>query len=140
MLIYMITTMFAIAIYLFSSWLRAVENSQVLQQSVNLQRILIVYLSRTNNTKAVIENYSKNYWWWFGSNWIKNVVSCYREIVVKVVTVNEIGYLPPLKTKINSIGKYDVVFVDSQHWVCSCLHSWKVVYFNMIWWKNCYFI
>ena len=36
--------------------------------------------------------------------------------VQQVVKENEAGYLPPLKTKIDSIEKYDVVFVGFPTW------------------------
>jgi flavodoxin len=37
-------------------------------------------------------------------------------MVQQVVKENETGYLPPLKTKIKSIEKYDVVFVGFPTW------------------------
>ena len=41
----------------------------------------------------------------------------YRTTVDQVVKENETGYLPPLKTKIDSIQNYDVVFVGFPTWV-----------------------
>lgn len=40
----------------------------------------------------------------------------YQATVQQVVKENETGYLPPLKTKIDSIEKYDVVFVGFTTW------------------------
>ena len=40
----------------------------------------------------------------------------YKAIVDQVVKENESGFLPPLKTKIDSIQKYDVVFVGFPTW------------------------
>ncbi|HEX8014691.1 MAG TPA: flavodoxin, partial [Flavobacterium sp.] len=40
----------------------------------------------------------------------------YKEIVDQVAKENESGYLPPLKTKIGNIEKYDVVFVGFPTW------------------------
>lgn len=40
----------------------------------------------------------------------------YRATVQQVVRENETGFLPPLKTKIDSIEKYDVVFVGFPTW------------------------
>jgi flavodoxin len=40
----------------------------------------------------------------------------YQATVQQVVMENETGYLPPLKTKIDSIVKYDVVFVGFPTW------------------------
>lgn len=40
----------------------------------------------------------------------------YQTTVNQVAKENETGYLPPLKTKIDSIDKYDVVFVGFPTW------------------------
>lgn len=40
----------------------------------------------------------------------------YQATVDQVARENETGYLPPLKTKIDSITKYDVVFVGFPTW------------------------
>src|SRR5512135_1847549 len=83
----------------------------------NPEKILIVYLSRTNNTKAVAEI-------------IHNIVGGtlialelnnpypenYRATVAQVANENETGFLPPLKTVIDSIEKYDIVFVGFPTW------------------------
>jgi flavodoxin len=78
---------------------------------------IVVFLSRTENTKALAEiihnlvggtlidleledPYPKNY----------------REMVRQVAMENEIGFLPPLKTRIDSIERYDIVFVGFPTW------------------------
>lgn len=81
------------------------------------KKVLIVYLSRTNNTKAIAEIIHKN----VGGKIValeleKPYPENYQAIVQQVVTENETGYLPPLKTKIDSIEKYDVVFVGFPTW------------------------
>lgn len=86
-------------------------------QSVSAKNILIVYLSRTNNTKAIAEIIQKN----VGGTLVvleleKPYPENYRQTVQQVVQENERGYLPPLKTKIDSIKKYDVVFVGFPTW------------------------
>jgi flavodoxin len=80
-------------------------------------KILIVYLSRTNNTKAIAEIIHKN----VGGTLValeleKPYPGNYQVIVQQVVAENETGYLPPLKTKIDSIEKYDVVFLGFPTW------------------------
>jgi hypothetical protein len=40
----------------------------------------------------------------------------YQATVQQVVNENETGYLSPLKTKIDSIQNYDVVFVGFPTW------------------------
>jgi flavodoxin len=86
-------------------------------QSMASKKILIVYLSRTNNTKAIAEIIHKN----AGGTLIgleleKPYPENYQQTVQQVVNENETGYLPPLKTKIDSIEKYDVVFLGFPTW------------------------
>jgi len=81
------------------------------------ERILIVYLSRTNNTKAVAEIIHKN----VGGVLValeleKPYPENYRATVQQVVEENEAGYLPPLKTKIDSLQNYDIVFIGFPTW------------------------
>lgn len=80
-------------------------------------KILIVYLSRTKNTKAVAEMIQKN----VGGKLVaieleKPYPENYQAIVAQVASENQSGYLPPLKTKIDSIAQYDVVFVGFPTW------------------------
>ena len=81
------------------------------------QKVLIVYLSRTKNTKAVAEMIHQK----VGGDIVNlELVTPYPEhyqaTVDQVARENETGYLPPLKTKIDSITKYDVVFVGFPTW------------------------
>ena len=81
------------------------------------QNILIVYLSRTNNTKAIAEIIREN----VGGMLValeleKPYPENYKEIVDQVADENETGYLPPLKTRIENVQKYDVVFVGFPTW------------------------
>ena len=80
-------------------------------------KVLIVYLSRTNNTKAIAEIIQSN----VGGRLValeleKPYPENYKATVEQVVKENETGYLPPLKTKIDSIEKYDVVFLGFPTW------------------------
>lgn len=80
-------------------------------------KVLIVYLSRTNNTKTIAEIIHKN----VGGTLValeleKPYPENYRATVEQVVKENETSYLPPLKTKIDSIQNYDVVFVGFPTW------------------------
>jgi flavodoxin len=86
-------------------------------QSMESKKILIVYLSRTNNTKVVAEIIQRN----VGGKLVPLELvtpypADYRATVEQVVKENETGYLPPLKTKIDSIRSYDVVFVGFPTW------------------------
>jgi flavodoxin len=81
------------------------------------KKILIVYLSRTNNTKAIAEIIQKT----VGGTLValeleKPYPANYEATVQQVVKENEAGYLPLLRTKIDSMETYDVVFVGFPTW------------------------
>jgi flavodoxin len=80
-------------------------------------KVLIVYLSRTNNTKAVAGIIHKE----LGGTLVdleleKPYPANYQATVQQVVRENEQGYLPPLRTKIANLSQYDVVFVGFPTW------------------------
>jgi len=76
-----------------------------------------VYLSRTNNTKAIAEMIQRNVGGALVSLEVeKPYPENYQAIVQQVVKENETNYLPPLKTKIDSIEKYDMVFLGFPTW------------------------
>jgi flavodoxin len=81
------------------------------------EKILIVYLSRTNNTKIIAEMIQQN----TGGKLVALELVTpypddYRATVEQVVHENETGFLPPLKTRIDSIQQYDVIFVGFPTW------------------------
>lgn len=81
------------------------------------EKILIVYLSRTNNTKTIAEIiHSKVGGTIIALELEKPYPENYRATVEQVVRENETGYLPPLKTKIDSIQNYTIVFVGFPTW------------------------
>lgn len=93
------------------------EMNAKISPKVDPDRILIVYLSRTNNTKAIAEIIQKN----VGGTLValeleKPYPENYQATVQQVVKENETNYLPPLKTKIDSIQNYNVVFVGFPTW------------------------
>ncbi|WP_246859147.1 flavodoxin [Spirosoma sp. KCTC 42546] len=80
-------------------------------------KVLIVYLSRTNNTRALADIIHKH----VGGTLVALELSTpypanYRATVEQVAKENETGFLPPLKTKIDSIQAYDIVFVGFPTW------------------------
>jgi flavodoxin len=80
-------------------------------------KILIVYLSRTNNTKAIAEIIHSNVGGTLVALELKTPYpQDYKTTVDQVVKENESGYLPPLKTKINNMQQYDIVFVGFPTW------------------------
>lgn len=81
------------------------------------KKVLIVYLSRTNNTKAIAQIIQKNVGGTLVALELVNPYpENYRATVDQVANENETGFLPPLKTKIDSIDKYDLIFVGFPTW------------------------
>ncbi|MEA1784674.1 flavodoxin [Arenibacter sp. GZD96] len=81
------------------------------------EKVLIVYLSRTNNTKAVAQMIYEH----IGGTLValeleSSYPENYKAIVAQVAKENETGYLPPLKTKIQKMDGYKVVFVGFPTW------------------------
>jgi flavodoxin len=120
--------------------LSSCANAQPIERK---EKILIVYLTRTNNTKAVAEIIQENVGGRMVGLEVKDPYPVnYKEIVDQVAKENETGFLPPLKTKIDSIENYDVVFIGFPTWgmqlpppVKSFLHQYnlsgkKVIPFN----------
>ncbi len=88
-----------------------------IQSNINPERTLIVYLSRTNNTKAVAAIIHKNTDGTLVALELETPYpEHYKTTVNQVANENATGYLPPLKTKIDSIQKYDVVFIGFPTW------------------------
>ena len=81
------------------------------------KKILIVYLSRTNNAKAIADIIHEK----AGGRLVALELQTpypadYHTTVQQVVRENETGYLPPLKTVIDGPDQYDVVFVGFPTW------------------------
>lgn len=92
----------------------SVQGNQGILKNKN---VLIVYLSRTNNTKAIAEIIQKQ----VGGKLVALELvhpypANYKAIVEQVADENARGFLPPLKTKIDSFNKYDVVFIGFPTW------------------------
>lgn len=80
-------------------------------------KILIVYLSRTSNTKAVAGMIHQKVGGTLVALELQNPYpENYQAIVRQVSSENERGFLPPLKTRIDSMQQYDKVFVGFPTW------------------------
>lgn len=80
-------------------------------------KILIVYLTRTKNTKAIAEIIHSKVGGKLVSVKLKTPYpENYEAIVEQVDNENESGFLPPLETKIDDIEKYDIVFIGFPTW------------------------
>jgi flavodoxin len=102
---------------LLSSCSKAQESMSEKQEVSKQKNVLIVYLSRTKNTKTIAEIVQKN----IGGKLVELELQNpypenYKAIVDQVAKENETGFLPPLKTKIEDIEKYDVIFLGFPTW------------------------
>ena len=103
---------------IFAGSFAQAENVQAPVKSTRkLRNVLIVYLSRTNNTKAVAGFIHQM----VGGTLValeleKPYPANYQATVQQVVSENEQGYLPPLRTRIENIQQYEVVFVGFPTW------------------------
>lgn len=112
-LLVLITTV----VCMFSGCSKAQENLQNNKESISDKNILIVYLSRTKNTKAVAEIIQKNTGGLLVEIELQNPYpQDYKMIVSQVSKENETGFLPPLKNKIPNMEKFDTVFVGFPTW------------------------
>lgn len=81
------------------------------------KKVLIVYLSRTNNTKAIAKIIQRMVGGELVALELKNPYpENYQAIVAQVAQEDETGFLPPLKTKIDSIRTYDIIFLGFPTW------------------------
>lgn len=81
------------------------------------KKVLILYLSRTKNTQAVAEIIHQQ----IGGKMIALALKTpypedYKAIVAKVASENETGFYPALKTTIDSISNYNLVFIGFPTW------------------------
>src|SRR5262249_49788513 len=114
------TIVLSLAVFVTVSLLSGFSVAQ--QQPANEQRpsekkVLIVYLSRTNNTKVIAEIIHQK----VGGKLVALELetpypSDYRMTVQQVVHENETGFLPPLKTKIEHMEQYEVLFLGFPTW------------------------
>jgi flavodoxin len=107
----------AVIIWLLSGCSRAQQLPANAQSLTGAKKVLIVYLSRTNNTKAIAQFIHQK----VGGTMVALELETpyptnYDATVQQVARENETGYLPPLKTKIDRIEQYDVVFLGFPTW------------------------
>ena len=87
------------------------------EEALNNNNVLIVYLSRTENTEAIAQLIHQE----VGGTVVALELETpypedYAAIVAQVDRENETGYLPPLKTRIENIQDYDTVFLGFPTW------------------------
>lgn len=92
-------------------------DSKALSNDVSMGNVLIIYLSRTENTKAVAEIIQRH----TGGKLIglelkQPYPTDYKAIVEQVRRENETGFLPELKTSISDLKDYDSIFIGFPTW------------------------
>lgn len=86
------------------------------KQYLESDKILIVYLSRTNNTKAIAEIINQKVGGDLVALELENPYpEDYKAIVKQVAEENESGFLPPLRTNV-PLEKYETVFLGFPTW------------------------
>lgn len=115
------TKSFCLSICLFGLLLASCSQAQnqlpKKETQVRDTNMLIVYLSRTNNTKAVAEMIHEEVGGKLVALELENPYpQNYQKIVEQVAEENRTGYLPPIKTKIDSIEKYNIIFIGFPTW------------------------
>ena len=81
------------------------------------KKVLIVYLSRTKNTEAVAQMIQKKVGGRLVALELVNPYpENYQKIVDQVANENSTGFTPPLKTKVDRIGQYDLIFLGFPTW------------------------
>lgn len=106
-----------VVLFTFSSCTRAQSVPSNKVEAVKDKKVLIVYLSRTKNTQAVAEIIHQQ----VGGKLVALEMKTpypedYRAIVTQVANENEAGFRPILKTIVDSIASYDVVFIGFPTW------------------------
>ncbi len=95
---------------------QTVKTEKVAQASAGT-KVLIAYLSRTNNTKAVAELIQQQTQGELMA--LETQVPYpenYQATVDQVKRENESGFLPELKTRVTNIAQYDVIFLGFPTW------------------------
>jgi flavodoxin len=110
-------TIINLSICLFTGCSKAQNQTSEKEELLKDKKVLIIYLSRTKNTKAIAEVIQQK----IGGNLVALELMTpypehYQTAVNQVAIEHATGFLPPLKTKIEHIAKYDVVFIGFPTW------------------------
>ncbi len=109
--------LFAVLFSVTSCSQKTDKDNKIVSVSADSSKTLNVYLSRTKNTKAVAEIIHSKVGGKLVALELQNPYpENYKAIVDQVAKENETGFLPPLKTTIDSIEKYDTIFIGFPTW------------------------
>ena len=106
-----------IGLMVLTSCCSGAESPKIEPDSLQEKKVLIIYLSRTKNTKTVAEMIHQQ----TGGQLVELELATpypdkYQKHVDQARKENETGVLPKLKTKIEDIEKYDVIFIGFPTW------------------------
>jgi flavodoxin len=112
-----ITLIMIVICHLTSSSGNAQSDTSKTKQPAMGNKILIVYLSRTGNTKALAEIIQRS----VGGELIAIELvhpypDNYKQTVDQSSKELKEGFLPQLKTRVDSIEKYDIIFIGFPTW------------------------
>ncbi|WP_316767079.1 flavodoxin family protein [Pedobacter frigiditerrae] len=94
-----------------------ISGANAQSSSIKDKKVLIVYLTRTKNTEAVAQRIQKEVGGkLIGLELVTPYPENYGQHVAQVVKENNSNYLPPLKTKIDSVESYDLIFIGFPTW------------------------
>ena len=92
----------------------AEEKSQTLSET---KKILVVYFSHTGNTREIANQIHKNVGGdIFEIQTINPYPIDYDAVMAQTIQELKLGYKPKLKTKIENIKSYDVIFIGYPNW------------------------
>jgi len=102
---------------LFFSCSQAQKSNPLKDGIIKDKKVLIVYLSRTKNTKTIAQIIHQK----VDATLVELELEDpypqnYQQIVAQVAKENETGFLPLLKTKIENIENYDVILIGFPTW------------------------
>lgn len=106
----------ALLLSFFTIGIKAQSHTETLNND-RIGKALIVYLSRTNNTKVLAEMIHKNVGGDLVALELQNPYpENYQKTVDQVAEENRTDFLPRLKTKIEKIDQYDTIFIGFPTW------------------------
>src|SRR5688572_33017736 len=107
----------AAALCLLSLGCEAQQRPAQAQSATGERKVLIVYLSRTSNTKAIADIIHEKVGGTLVSLELETRYPAdYAATVQQVARENDTGFLPPSRTKIDDIDQYDIVFLGFPTW------------------------
>jgi flavodoxin len=112
-----VCTVLVLALFVISSCSSTAQEREMDAKINSQDSVLIVYLTRTENTAVVAEIIHEE----VGGEMVELKLETpypedYDKIVAQVDSENERGYLPPLETEIENIGEYSTVFIGFPTW------------------------